>query len=109
MELEQLLALCSAAFDQLRYSRTLTLGEAARLTATFKGIEVLHDLVPPDPHTLQLVINLRDLLEDVHALLGRYRPIMVASVKVADVPLLQEAIKHRYAQVLAGEPPDLFL
>lgn len=109
MELEQLLALCSAAFDQLRYSRSLTMGEAARLTATFKGIEVLHDLVPPDPYTLQLVINLRKLLEDINVLLGRYRPIMVASVKVSDVPLLQAAIKQRYDQVLAGDAPDMFL
>ena len=109
MELEELQALCSAAFDQLRYSRTLTIGEAARLTATFKGIEVLHDLVPPDPGVLQLVVDLRDLLVDVHALLSRYQPIMVASVKMADVPLLQDAIKRRYKQVLAGESPDLFL
>ena len=105
MELEQLLAPCSSAFDQLIYSRTLTLGEAARLTATFKGIEVLHDLVPPDPHTLQLVISLRNLLEDVHALLSRYRPIMVASVKMADVPQLQEAIKQRYGSVLDDKLP----
>lgn len=109
MELEELQALCSAAFDQLRYSRTLTVGEAARLTATFKGIEVLHDLIPPDPGALQMAVNLRDLLVDVHALLGRYQPIMVASVRMADVPLLQEAIKLRYKQVLAGEPPEQLL
>lgn len=49
MELEELLALCSAAFDQLKYSRSLTIGEAARLTATFKGVEVLLDLMAGEP------------------------------------------------------------
>ena len=73
------------------------------------GVGLAGELVPPDQHTLQLVINLRNLLEDINALLGRYRAIMVASVKVSDVPLLQEAIKQRYEQVLAGEPPSLFL
>lgn len=103
---DEILERAAAAFDHLGRSKTLTLGQGARIVASFRGVEPLAgDLFPADGRQLELATWMLMLIGETDKLLGRYRGLgLPGQLKMAEVPLLQAAIKERYHEVIGGKP-----
>ncbi len=107
---DEILERAAAAFDHLGRSKTLTLGQGARIVASFRGVEPLTgDLFPADGRQLELATWVLMLISDTDKLLERYRGLgLPGQLKMAEVPLLQAAIKERYRGVMDGRPAKPF-
>lgn len=107
---DEILERAAAAFDHLGRSKTLTLGQGARIVASFRGVEPLSgDLFPADDRQLELATWMLVLISEVDGLMRRYRQLGLAGeTRMADVPLLQDAIKERYRGVMDGRPARPF-
>lgn len=107
---EEILERAAAAFDHLGRSKTLTLGQGSRIVASFRGVEPLAgDLFPADDRQLELATWMLMLIGETDRLLERYRGLgLPGQIKMADVPLLQAAIKERYRGVIDGRPAKPF-
>ena len=107
---DEILERAAAAFDHLGRSKTLTLGQGSRIVASFRGVEPLSgDLFPADGRQLELATWMLMLIGETDRLLERYRGLgLHGQLKMADVPLLQAAIKERYKDVLGGRPAREF-
>ncbi|KMN32099.1 hypothetical protein VI26_18205 [Chromobacterium sp. LK1] len=103
---EEILERAAAAFDHLGRSKTLTLGQGARIVASFRGVEPLSgDLFPADARQLELATWMLMLICETDRLLERYRGLgLPGQLKMAEVPLLQNAVKERYHEVIGGKP-----
>ncbi|BBH11685.1 hypothetical protein [Chromobacterium haemolyticum] len=103
---EEILERAAAAFDHLGRSKSLTLGQGARIVASFRGVEPLAgDLFPADDRQLELATWMLMLIGETDRLLERYRGLgLPGQLKMAEVPLLQAAIKERYHEVIGGKP-----
>lgn len=103
---DEILERAAAAFDHLGRSKSLTLGQGARIVASFRGVEPLSgDLFPADGQQLELATWMLMLIGETDRLLKRYRGLgLHGELKMADVPLLQNAVKERYHEVIGGKP-----
>ncbi|WP_043632624.1 hypothetical protein [Chromobacterium haemolyticum] len=103
---EEILERAAIAFDHLCRSKALTLRQGARIVASFRGVEPLAgDLFPADGRQLELATWMLMLIGETDRLLERYRGLgLPGQLKMAEVPLLQAAIKERYHEAMGGRP-----